>query len=848
MRKPAHEKSRPSRTPIRLAVLALCAGAGAGSALAQDSAASAPAKPQLVAQAPAQAASAPAAAALAPEPVVQQITVTATKRTTALQKTPVAVTALSSRSLDDARMTTLLDIVHLVPGLEATSQGDHGVTTMTLRGIGNDTAKTEYADPEVALFVNGIYTARPEGAAALMFDMEGVEVLRGPQGTLWGRNSTVGAVNFQTARAQRGQTFGNVETGLGDYNRLGTRGHFNVPLGDSMAIRFAYAHEQHDGYVKYQNPTRYTVAQQQAAWLAADPANTLAQWRPINYNLFVQGGPQYNAQNQTGLRVSLNVHPSSVLNWDISFERFQDRGTPSMNLNQVPRDGQPFWSALIDTAPYLHRDSDNVRSRVDYDLSSDTRLTFLAGYSKFKGSSDFDQDGGQRGAPTSFATGGAGFQQDRTNWSRYKSYSGELELQSTGTKEVDWILGLYYGAEENGIRFDIPIFNGTQEGTLGWQGSFVQPKETVSTSALFGQATWNVTNDWHLTGGARYTHDVRQNINGRGHGWAYQAPAVNGGFAAVPVDPGCDTSGVDLKGGCGFGEGNVNDAKYTGSKGTYLARASYDVSKDTMVYGSVASGYKSGGTQDNGGKYKPETLVSVELGAKFSLMDGAVTFNAAAYALDFKDFQFGAPALAPDGSRFFGFANAKGAKVKGLEFELAAKLSAADRLRLSGAFTKSKLGELVGFSNDYALPACTDRRALANPSLPYNAATNPYVSASCLDVTGNRMPHAPTFSGTLLYEHAFALASGKLTPRTSIHYETASYLSVFNLGEGDRQNAYARVDIGARYTTGTWYTDVFMRNVSDGKIKTSAGGGTAGVFTAQYKPPRTAGMNVGVDF
>ena len=822
---------RRRATPIHAAVLALLAGA-AGTAYAQTAAP------------PADAAS---AAARKDKAADQVVTVTATKRTTSLQKTPVAVTALSAKALDDAHMSTLLDIVHLVPGLEATAQGDHGVTTMTLRGIGNDTAKTEYADPEVALFVNGVYTARPEGAAALMFDMESVEVLRGPQGTLWGRNSTVGAVNFQTARAQRGQTFGNLELGMGDYGRLGTRGHFNVPLGDTMAIRFAFAHEQHDGYVKYQNPTRYTVAQQQAAWLAADPANTLAQWRPINYNLFVQGGPKYNSQNQTGLRVSLNVHPSNVLNWDISYERFQDRGTPSMNLNQVPRPGQEFWSALIDTAPYLKRDSDNIRSRVDYDMTPDTRLTFIAGYSKFSGSSDFDQDGGQRGAPTSFATGGAGFQQDRTNWSKYSSYSGELELQSTGTKEVDWILGLYYGAEDNGIRFDIPIFNGTQEGTLGWQGSFVQPKETVKTSAVFGQATWNVSNDMHLTGGVRYTHDVRENINGRGHGWAYGDPAVTG-FAAVPVDPGCDTSGTNLMGGCGFGQGNVNDAKYTGSKATYLARASYDVSKDTMVYASVATGYKSGGTQDNGGLYKPETLTSFEVGAKFTLMGGAVTFNTAAYSLDFKDFQFGAPALAPDGSRFFGFANAKGAKVHGLEFELAAKLSAADRLRFSGALTKSKLGELVGFSNDYALPACTDSRALTNPSLPYNATTNPYVSANCLDVTGNKMPHAPNFSGTLLYEHAFELADGKLTPRISIHYETASYLSVFNLGDGDRQQAYGRVDLGARYNTRNWYADVFVRNVSDGKIKTSAGGGQGGVFTAQYKPPRTAGVNFGVDF
>ena len=126
------------------------------------------------------------------------------------------------------------------------------------------------------------------------------------------------------------------------------------------------------------------------------------------------------------------------------------------------------------------------------------------------------------------------------------------------------------------------------------------------------------------------------------------------------------------------------------------------------------------------------------------------------------------------------------------------------------------------------------------------------------------MPHAPRFSATLLWEHTFSFASGStFAPRMSLHYETKSYLSVFNLAsgnarynpavyngvtDGDLQKSYARLDLGGRYTAKNWYADVFVRNVTDGKVKTSAGGGTAGVFTAQYKPPRTIGVNVGTDF
>ena len=190
-----------------------------------------------------------------------------------------------------------------------------------------------------------------------------------------------------------------------------------------------------------------------------------------------------------------------------------------MNLMQDPRPGESLWSALIDTAPSLKRDVDTFRSRLDWDIHG-MRLAYIAGWSRFKGSSDFDQDGGAK-VPTSFATG-ATYQQDRTNWSKYTNYSHELNLQSTGKRDVDWILGAYYAAEDNGIRFDIPIMNGTQQGTVGWQGSFIQPKETVESKAIFGQATWNLDN-LHLTAGIRYTADDRKNIGGNGYGWNYGA-------------------------------------------------------------------------------------------------------------------------------------------------------------------------------------------------------------------------------------------------------------------------------------------------------------------------------------
>jgi hypothetical protein len=119
--------------------------------------------------------------------------------------------------------------------------------------------------------------------------------------------------------------------------------------------------------------------------------------------------------------VSALWQPSDSFKWNLSYEYFLDRGTPSLSLMQQPRPGQDFWSALIDTAPYLDRTSKTVRSRMDWEINDGMELSYIAGYNRYSGKSDFDQDVGVA-VPTSFTTGGV-HQEDRTNYSNYESYS-----------------------------------------------------------------------------------------------------------------------------------------------------------------------------------------------------------------------------------------------------------------------------------------------------------------------------------------------------------------------------------------------------------------------------------------
>jgi iron complex outermembrane receptor protein len=422
--------------------------------------------------------------------------------------------------------------------------------------------------------------------------------------------------------------------------------------------------------------------------------------------------------------------------------------------------------------------------------------------------------------PTSFTTGGV-VQEDRTNWSHYKNWSHEVELQSVGKNQIDWILGAYYAAEDNGIRFDIPISNGTQQGTINWQGSFIQPKETVQSEAVFSQATWNVSDSLHLTGGARFTWDDRKNEGGINWGWDGTNPNQ------LPIDPATNPAVP----GAGF-SATHNDGHYTGTKPTWLGRVNWDLTKNFLTYASVSTGYKSGGLQDGGLHYGPETLINYEVGTKNTLFDGSVHFNNSIYYENFKDFQFSAPVTNPDGTHSLATSNAQGAKVYGAESEITAKVTRDDTVQLSLAYTHTQLGYLLAGSNDYALPACPD------PTI-----------TSCLNVTGHRMPHSPTGAMQFQYAHAFRFADGsKLEPRASVHYESASYLSVFNLGEGDTQKAYARTDLGLRYDAAKqWYVDAYVQNVSDGRVKTNASN-SFGVWQSQYMAPRTFGVNMGYSF
>ena len=813
---------------------------------------------------------APAAAADTGQ--VADIVVTATKRETSLQRTPIAISAFNQASLDKQQVQDVTRLADFVPSLHFAQQGDQGGILLTMRGIGNDAAYTEVADPEVAIYIDGLYSPRAQGASVLLYDMERVEVLRGPQGTLFGRNATVGAISMVTAKPTFDGFHASVEATGGSYNRFGVKGMVNIPVTDNFALRAAFITDRHDGYIDYQDAPNVTG---------------------VNRSAYVTSGKKYYAGDQKSARLSARWDLGRF-KWNLSGEYYKDTGSPILSLMQTPREGQKFWSAAVDTAPETNRYSWSVRSNMTYDFSDHIEAAYIAGFSRVGGTADSDADAGAH-LPFSNPDGtlnlpNGAFGENRTAYSRYDFWSHEVQLKSIGHNTVDWILGGYYSHEVNKIRFDIDQRNGYRDGTFNWAGTFVQADREIDSRAAFGQAIWHVNNWINLTGGIRYTSDKKKDIGGRNltycGGPSGSVSNTNPDCYATPDIPGI--FGIDTHGAgnitdilnslnaeseaLGYGDlwgVTPNDTHGKWNKVTWLARADAQVTPGTLVYGSVSTGFKSGNIEDGGLLAGPETLTNYEVGSKSKLFGGRATLNLAAYYEDFKGYQVNQAVTTVDtdgnitGSQIV-TTNAKGAKAYGFEAELSANITRLDRVNIAATYQHTRFDSLItGDGRLYLGPDVAD-------DLPYRGLEN---------LKGNELPHAPHFSITGTYEHDFELANGaRITPRGTVHYETRSWLSYFNGDDAsryggpgtdpdhvdnhfgtafDQQKAYAKIDLGLTYASpdDRYEIEAFSLNVTDKRIRTGASvsGPTANppqptVFLSNYEPPRTWGVRVRAKF
>lgn len=598
---------------------------------------------------------APAQAVFAQSIMLEEVIVTAERRSESLQQTPMSVTAFTGDMISQGGITSLEDVAVQTPNFKMTSF-NISEPQLYLRGIGttNDSAG---ADPAVAVFIDDVYVGRPSGTSTDLYDLERIEVLRGPQGTLYGRNAAGGAVNIFTKKPQ--QEF-EAKTGVtvGNEGLLNFRGYINGPLTDTLAGKLTANIRKRDGYAE-----NVTTGQD----LEDDDTKSLRGQLLLtpSDSLEILFGVDYSDIDTSGANRFLT-------NFDIN--PFPAVFTAPQQAANEQFGNDPRKSSHDETQ-VSEKELLGVLLRVDADLEWAT-LTSISAYRQSESSWL------QALVPVlSNQDGGLGlFEVDDGAEQEADQVSQELRLASE-TERMKWVAGLYYFEEnvektERFVTYWDPISPGITAATSPGDVSFIQDASTTSLAA-FGQLTWNVTDAVALTLGARYTDDEKDIVNDA----ASNIPPTPAGFVGIPLI---------------FAPYSVS-ASESWDEVTYRATLDWNISDNHMLYATYSEGFKSGAFNGSQSRpqvataaIRPELATNHEIGARTEWLDGRVRFNITYFDLDYEDLQTFSLV------DFVLVADNSSAEVSGIETDFA--FAVTENFRLSGSFATMD-GEFVEGSN-----------------------------------------------------------------------------------------------------------------------------------------------------
>ena len=607
---------------------------------------------------------------LAQEPAgaLEEVVVTAQRREQSLQEVPISVTAFSGDQLEKLNIKSATNYLALTPNVSVTEDGQSGARgiSIAVRGINNLVSGENAFVNSVGIYLDEYSIASvPNGVAnPFLPDMERVEVLRGPQGTYFGRNSLGGALNL-TSRAPTDKLEGNVSLGGEKYANAGNMysfdGVLNVPVTDTFRMRLVGSYEKSSGLVKNINPTGqrdsghdYTTVRLRAVW---EPSDRTKLGTTLIYSKENQGTDE-------------NV-PSGVLDLDtVDTFGFQ----PGTAFDP----GTGFWPENQNRLSHDLMEFNKLDSKigvVNFAQSISDSLTFkaVAGIIDSTQKRLFDND----------LIGNLDVIK-RTNVYSGKSWSVETRLEARNTA-VDWVVGLLYAKDRQEQFNDVAVssnatatFTDAAHGTVGFLPPFpaglglaLNTKNfEVKSYAVFADSTWHVNDKFQVLVGARYTND--DVVNGR----------TSSGIR--PGAPGC-TAGFFQ---CFFNVARPDsNGKRNFSDVSPRIGLRFAASDSTNLYVTASKGYKAGGTSTGNNTnapgspsfivpYEAETLWNYEAGLKMESADRRVRFNASVFLLDWKNLQLEAFRFLTPGdlsSNFEQGVNAKDAEARGFELELLAK-------------------------------------------------------------------------------------------------------------------------------------------------------------------------------
>lgn len=623
-------------------------------------------------------ATAPQATATRPTGGIAEIVVTAQRRAENVQDIPIAISAFSGETLENANISSLEELQGRTPGLVLNSFSP-GQPEVAIRGIGTKEDGAGASDSTLVM-VDGVYFATRTATNLDIFDLERVEVLRGPQGTLFGKNAIAGVINYVTRKPTLGEFELKVRQTVGNFGTFDTGAGVNVPISDTIAARLSFSRRDTDGYL-----TRLDVGTaaipfgleddedigyaERFAWRAA------LRWEPSDATsllISLDGADDnFGADNREPVGSAGPLHDCLCASNPVAVNEA---------IGGTLGEGGGVYSYAGEILGFSKRDIFGAMAQLDHELNFAT-LTVLGAYRDSTFKNVLDSAGlppspivdltGAHGNPNLGLTAPpeVGFAFDNTDIvdETGEQWTGEIRLTSPSSQRFRWVAGLF-ASQEDIDRTEAIAFPALSDASLVPNFAAASMFFTGKAIAGYGQASFDITDTLSITGGARYSYEkkeieARNDITG--------SPNLMLLLAAFPLTRGEDSW----------------------ENFSWRISGQYSPTNDLMVYATVSTGFKSGGFTGTATTaerattaFDPEEATNYELGAKLDLFDRRLRINSSAFYVDYKDLQV-TRFFQPVGSGFGEFIteNAANAEIKGIEVELTAR--PIEWLELGGSYS-----------------------------------------------------------------------------------------------------------------------------------------------------------------
>lgn len=711
---------------------------------------------------------------------LEEVIVTAEKKAAAAQDTAITMDVVSGNTIQREGIKDLESLSALTPSLNF--QKDTINTSFTLRGIGSSNVDNELGDQAVTVSIDGEYLNRPVALNVAMFDLERVEVLRGPQGTLYGRNATAGAVNIVTARPELGVEKGSIYLDVGNYNARTVQGMVNLPISDQAAVRAALTKTIRDGYRDAGPAGKVDDADAGGIrlGLTAEPTDSTSIYIGIESSKMDQTAP---SRYGIPLQAPFSSDPLPA-------------GTAPSGFNpDIPDE----WDQGI--AGFQKVDQKAIRTQIDQDFESFS-VTYLGSYRKI------DLESYQ---PLN------GFVPELFNIevnSEFATQNHELRIQAE-TDRYFWQAGLFYGKETQEIDRGVVVTQVPVSNANSWLNHFLRDVNS-ETKALFAQGTYHLTDTLDLNLGGRYTKDTKDRT-------AYDllAPSFVLGIPGYPDAP-------DFSLGVYAPTAGQNSDSW--GEFTWQAGLDYHVAENSMIFAKISTGYKAGG-YDAVGSYEPETITAYEVGSKNELLERRLRLNASVFYYDYQDQQISVLRDLSIGNQTL---NAGATTVKGIDLESQYLLSENDVLSVGINYLDATFDQFP------------TTQALVGMDADSFTAIEDYLAVAGVDLTGNTPPQSPNITLSLGYEHIWQLDSGELSLSLNSVYKSKYYLSPFNWEADKQDahtQTSLRISYDA---TDNWSVSAYARNLEDEQAlsySSFTGGPSVSIYNFAIGSPRVYGVH-----